>query len=425
MMFWKNCMQKFRPILNPFYLICLISLFVFHGFLLSENNALPFFYKDYPTYENNGKQNFDMASESLVLNRIDFAVLDIEYIHRFHLWRAGNEKDQDGESFEKEEADISIKKINLLNGYPYQSQIGLQSWFWATMAKGFGVDFGNYRIIKLLSVLLFSFALAFVLVWIKSEFGIIAGYSALFFSVFSTGFSLFSSSLYWAAFLFILPVAVVCVLRILKVESVWVIFLVVTPFLFMKFLSGYEFITVLGLAMAFPYIFDFIKYSKKAALKKVGVLVLASTLAFVGSLLLYDKLFQLDFSSSGFEHIFGRSESWSLSSFGEKGLNPISQVVKISIMNFMDVNGFGIPLFVFLGLIVGILIYTKSIVTRSDYLGMLYVLFGSLSWFIVQTGHMLFHPRFAIFVLAFPFGLFITAYISRLLETYLQTKKTK
>ena len=418
-------MQKFNSVLNLFYLICLISLFVFHGFLLSENNALPFFYKDYPTYENNGKKNFDMASESLVLNRIDFAVLDIEYKHRFHLWRAGNEKAQDGESFEKEEADISNKKINLLNGYPYQSQIGLHSWFWSFMAKGFGVEYGNYRLIKLMSVLLFSFSLAFVLVWIKIEFGNIAGYSALFFSVFSTGFALFSSSLYWAAFLFILPIAAVCVLSILKVERVWVIFLVVTPFLFMKFLAGYEFITVLGLAMAFPYIFNFINFSEKAALKKDVVLVLASALAFVGSLLLYDKLFRLDFSGSGFEHIFGRSESWSLSSFGEKGLNPISQVVKISIMNFMDVNGFGIPLLAFLGLIVGILIYTRNIITKRDYLGMFYVLFGSLSWFIVQTGHMLFHPRFAIFVLAFPFGLFITAYTSRLLETYLQSKKMK
>jgi hypothetical protein len=364
-----------------------------------------------------------MASESLVLNRIDFVVLDMEYSHRFHLWRAGNENTSDGEVFTKGNKDVTNKKKNLLNGYPYQSQIGLHSWFWAFVGKGLGVEYGNYASIKLVSVFLFSFALAFILVWIKFEFGNIAGFAALFFSLFSTGFALFSSSLYWSAFLFLLPVAAVCFLSIIKEERLWLIFVVVLPFLFLKFLTGYEFITVTGLAMAFPYIFGLFNRSENAAIKKVAVLILAASLAFLGSLLLYNKMFFLDFSSSGFEHIFGRSESWSLSKFGEKGLNPVSQVGKIAIMNFMDVNGYGIPLLVFFALIGGILIFTRRIITKSDYLGMMYVLMGSLSWFIVQTGHMLFHPRFAIFVLAFPFGLFITAYASRLIESYLQSKK--
>lgn len=74
--------------LNSIKLFILFILFVFVSlaFLHKANNALPFFYKDYHTYKINGKENFDEVSESLVLNRLDFHTLSMEYEYSFSLW---------------------------------------------------------------------------------------------------------------------------------------------------------------------------------------------------------------------------------------------------------------------------------------------------------------------------------------------------
>jgi hypothetical protein len=39
--------------------------------------------------------------------------------------------------------------------------------------------------------------------------------------------------------------------------------------------------------------------------------------------------------------------------------------------------------------------------------------FASLSWVLVQPHHLLFHPRYATIVMAFPFGIFLAAAIPR------------
>ncbi|QQE87178.1 hypothetical protein E0E54_07825 [Azotobacter chroococcum] len=71
------------------YFLFALVLFAGLAFLQRDGNALPFFYKDYPTYPVNGEKHFDRNSENLVLNRIDFAARDIPYPYHFHLWRSG------------------------------------------------------------------------------------------------------------------------------------------------------------------------------------------------------------------------------------------------------------------------------------------------------------------------------------------------
>lgn len=168
----KSSLKTNTPIL---FVLFVMAIFISTSWVQKTNNALPFFYKNYPTYENNGKKNFDSVSESLVLNRIDFSTLSLEYTSKFNLWRANHEvraftDTGTGKSFDKE---YITTPDYLLDGQSYQSQIGAQSLFFATLAKILNTDHGHYSSIKAISVFLLSMCAAIILLWIKINFGTI------------------------------------------------------------------------------------------------------------------------------------------------------------------------------------------------------------------------------------------------------------
>jgi len=75
-------LRHFKHNLVTSYLLFSLVLFTGLKLVQYDSNALPFFYKDYPTYRVNGEKHFDRNSENLVLNRIDFAARDIPYPYR-------------------------------------------------------------------------------------------------------------------------------------------------------------------------------------------------------------------------------------------------------------------------------------------------------------------------------------------------------
>ncbi len=404
-----------NSLIASFILLFLLTFFGLQ-FLQKSNNALPFFYKDYPTYEVNGKKRFDSVSESLVLNRIDFSTLNIDYGYKFNLWRSNQEK----RSFSNFRTNINynfdyITTPNyLLDGQPYRSQIGIQSLFWAKLANILNIKHGEYLLLKMISVLLLSLSAALALIWIKIKFGIIPAFFSLSFFILSTGINVFSQSLYWSIWLFILPVGTVCLLDIIDIKNKYVIFLLMTPVFLIKLLAGYEFISVIVLAAITPYIWSYLMNENLCAAWKAVSVIISSIFSFLLSILIYNQCFYYDFKSSGIDHILGRGSSWSLKNLAEQSINPWTQSAKILIMNFIDLNGYGIPFIIFLLSILVVMILIRNKIRLRQIAFMLFLFFSSFSWLLIQPGHLLFHPRYAMLIFFIPFGFFGVGFIADL-----------
>ena len=400
---------------SVFLNIFMYSLAVFIGirFIQTSNNALPFFYKDYPTYSQNGKNNFDSTSESLVLNRIDFSTLDIKYKYMFNLWRPDAEVRSfvDYRNNKEYNPNYLTTSVYLLKGQPYRSQVGFQSLIWSKLSQLFNSRHGDYYLLKTISIILLSLALGFVLVWINYNFGFLPSILSLLITVLSTGINIFSMSLYWSIWLFVLPLSAVCFLELLKVCDVYAIFLITFPLFLIKFLSGYEFISTIILSALTPYIWSyFIKRNSFGVFQALSV-VISSVIAFCVSVLIYVKLFLFDFKSSGLDYILMRQGSWSLKNLINLKIVPWIQLSKISVMNFFDVNGYGIPVGIFFMLVVAGIVISKKKIRIEDLKFILYLFISSISWLIFQPGHILFHPRYATLIFFFPFGLFIVGFL--------------
>lgn len=303
----------------------------------------------------------------------------------------------------------------LLDGEPYRSQIGAQSLFYATLAELTNGVHGNYFILKFVSTLLLSLCAAVVFLWMRLNFGNAPALIGVLFFTLSTGINIFSESLYWSIWLFVAPLSVVCLLEINDVRNNLILFFLTFPLFLFKFLSGYEFITIIVFSTMVPYAWDFFINKNLSSLVQAVVVGCSSVFAFIFSIFIYNNYFLLDFHSSGIDNIFGRSGSWSFGHLGDLSISPWMQSVKILIMNFFDINGYGVPLGAFLISVLGFLIYFRKIVKAEEVKFISFLFIGSVSWFVVQPGHILFHPRYAILMFFIPFGLFIPGFLTSLI----------
>lgn len=408
-------MQKnFKTNYLKIYIIFLISIFTGLTYLQNSSNALPFFYKDYPTYENNGKKGFDSISESLILNRIDFETLQLDYKYKFNLWGVHNEK-RGGNETKDYDKNYKTTPEYLMNGSPYRSQVGAQSLFFSQVAVLTSNNHGSYESIKKLSVLLLAIFLAIIMLWVKISFGPIPSIIITATVIASTGINIFSESLYWSIWLLIAPLSITCLLEILRIKNKLYIFLLTLPLFLFKFLSGYEFITIIVFAAMTPYMWDYFMNNNFSALMRSATVGFSSVTGFCISIFIYHTYFLQDFNLSGVDNIFGRSGFWSLKNLGELSISPWLQSAKILIINFIDINGYGIPLGVFLLLILTTLVLIRNKIHLKDLKFIGFLFFGSISWLILQPGHILHHPRYATLVFFIPFGFFITGFIASLM----------
>lgn len=163
-----------------------------------------------------------------------------------------------------------------------------------------------------------------------------------------------------------------------------------------------------------PYAWGFFVAKEPASFMRAITVGISSVTAFLISILIYNSFFLQEFNSSGIDNIFGRSGSWSLGHLGELSISPWMQSAKIMVMNYMDINGYGIPLVGFLALILISLAVIRNRVRLDDIKFIAFLFIGSISWLIVQPGHVLFHPRYATLMFFIPFGLFIPGFIASL-----------
>lgn len=164
-----------------------------------------------------------------------------------------------------------------------------------------------------------------------------------------------------------------------------------------------------------PYVWDFLVNKNNASLMRVFAVGASSIAAFIVSIIVYNIFFWKDFNSSGIDFIFSRSGYWSLGRLSELGISPWTQSVKIFIMNYMDFNGYGIPLAGFLIFVLIAIFLMKKIIAFTELKFIIFLFIGSISWLIIQPGHILFHPRYATLMFFLPFGLFIPGLMTNLL----------
>jgi hypothetical protein len=189
-----------------------------------------------------------------------------------------------------------------------------------------------------------------------------------------------------------------------------------------KFLSGFEFGTVTIASAPIPW---FVLYSVNAAalrecLRQAGAVAGLGILGFCAALFVFDAAHRQAFGTSGLDHLAERSMAWGLRP--PMSLNEsLLQILKVLVVNVVDVSGYGVPVAVVaLAGILASLYAAKGVWTGLSQEGerialMLAASFlASLSWVLLQPHHLLFHPRYATILLAFPFGMFLAAAIPRL-----------
>lgn len=388
--------KKIIAINFTFFLFIFFSIF----FIQQRSNVLPFFLSHYPTYEVNGRPNFDSSSESLVLNRIDFETFHLDYPSKFQLWRVDNDRrafgDFNSPNWVAPDYKARVNSRYLIDGEPYTSQIGYQSLAWAKISKAFQLDRGNYAPLHILHIAILSAIFTIILMWIRSRFGTSKSLISAFFVCASTGLAVFSMSLYWTIALFFMPMCI----SALYANSRSIPFFVILPALFLtfflKFTAGYEFISVIVILAVLPIIVDIPRIGMKICVARSFAIFSISLLAFTASLVLYNHLFVFDFGVSGFNQIASRSSSWMAFLSGNNSMNYwVGQVAKILMVSIISFDKFGIPIGVFLPLYVLMVFSFWKKMPVDERLLTIGTVAASSSWFILQLGHLLFHPRYA------------------------------
>lgn len=380
-------------------------IFIFISFVQSGSNALPFILHDYPTYEINGRENFDLNSENLILSRIDFELLSVNYPSNFQLWRINGDPRALGYSKVRDVKSIvnpTRQSDYLLNGAPYVSQVGIQSLLWARLSEKMEIKIGNYTALRIIHMAILSTIFANIAMWVRLKFSSQQAMWSVAAICTSTGVAIFSGSLYWSIALFFAPMSISVLHARFRRFPFFLFYVIMFSAFFIKFCAGYEFISTIVILACLPALADISSFGIKDCIYRCAGVLFVALIAFGASLHLFNVLFFEEFHRSGWEYIFSRSSSWTaLDAFGGSIGVWAAQIAKVLSMSVVSIDKFGVPIFVF------IIIYFMSIfrfwrfLPKDEQMFLIGALAASVSWCVLQSGHILFHPRYATLV-AFP-----------------------
>jgi hypothetical protein len=407
---------------GSFILLC--AVFVSGVF---EHDALPALIGKYPTAPLNTRPYFDQISETLVDNAIDQALLGLPtHTGGFMFHLAQDPRHLQIGSPEQYRPEWRPGAEDFRGAIAYRSQFGLPARLYAAAAPRLGLDREQtFRIFHAFSAAMLACMLAIIVAFIAAAWGTGAALASLTFATFATGFGLFAPSLYWSTFLHVAPTALVAATASPARAPAWhkqLLWPALAAVFCAKFLSGFEFGTVTIASATIPW---FALYSVNAVplrvcLRQAGAVAGLGILGFCAALLVFDAAHRQAFGTSGLDHLAERSMAWGLRP--PMSLNEsLLQILKVLVVNVVDVSGYGVP--VAAVAVAGILasLYAAkrartglSEETERIALALAASFLASVSWVLVQPHHLLFHPRYATIVLAFPFGMFLAAAIPRL-----------
>jgi hypothetical protein len=282
----------------------------------------------------------------------------------------------------------------------------------------------TYAVLNTFSAAALAAVLSVLILFIFRLWGNVPAAAALVFCLLSTGFNLFSWSLFWAVFLDLAPTAWMAIFalslpsrsRIRHVLG----FAVLAVLLILTLANGYEFMTTTMAAPAVPFfaIYAAGRITLKSLIRYVIATFLVGLAAFAVTLAIHNAFYVEAFGSSGFDWVGQRNARWtpSLTSFA-----PID-VAKVLSINAVDISGVGLPnaLLLLAGLpflfIAARTVFARRSDQESSRIALLIgaAMLASLSWILLQFPHVAFHPRFSSILVSFPFGIFLCAGLARL-----------
>lgn len=413
------------------FAFAVLTLVFTTGFL--HSSALPSILGKYPTDVVNRAPNFDNVSEALIENRIElrFVGLETRFSEFLFTVRKGNEVDPrifDIERPERYDPGWRPNRADLEARSFYRSQIGLQGRVYAAASTAIGLGREQtYTVLRTFNTLMLAAMLATLVTGLASVWGRPAGFAALGFCIFATGFNLFAPRLYWVMFVHVAPTVVTALfaMRLPRrgLPAHVAAFVAIMLLFVAKFASGYEFMTVTIAAATLPFFVAFaggripigsmIAYA--AAVVAIGIAAFGVTLG------LHDMLFWNAFGESALAFLQGRNES----TFGLPFTGPLGtplQMAKVAVINTADIGGYGVPNFIALAAGLPFAWIAARALVRRDFaderariaLVVSAALLASTSWMLLQFPHVSFHPRYSTILVAFPYGIVLAAALGRL-----------
>lgn len=388
-----------------------------------SSSTFPWFLKDYPTRAVSERPYFDLNSEVLYLNRIDYALLFHKVPEGLFGFRIiADLRTLDVENLSAFQPEWQPDSAAIQKIYPYKSQTSVvaDAYAWFVYQMHLPRDTA-LSVLRFLLVLAAVIAITPIFHLMYKIWGIPAAIALWLWALFSTGFTLFSVSLYWSIYLSILPTTITAIvaLRILAGRCGWktlcVMFLSIMVIACVKFLAGFEFISLIALAPLTPL--AMVTFHSKQTQKQsviAGVLsVMAVMLGFTAAILIYNYLYTLTFGDSGFDYLFSRASAW------QKNANDLfatqNNPLRLMVPLWFGVGYVGVPSAVAFILGIGAILYAPFILRnkqccleiKTAIIASAFASIASFSWIILQYQHIVFHPRYVTFLVSFPMSLFI------------------
>lgn len=392
---------------------------------ITKPDALPRFIGYYPTRPENSRPHFDRISECLVENAVDARLVGSSPTPGGFLFRiAGDVRLMDVKNPARLNQDWVPTPADLERREPYDSQFALQARLYAAAAGALDLNrTATFSLFNGITAAALAAMLATMVALIRSEWGAAAALCSLGFCAVSTGFNLFAPSLYWVTFLHVAPAAATSAVFLVSDRkpgrAQWATAFALVLVLFTaKFLSGFEFITITAAAPIVPLLFAYStgRLSRQELVRLSVAIAVLSLIAFGIAAAIYDLQYEPVFGHSGLGHLFSRSDHWSAPE-GEGMSGHLRNLAKVPVINIVDYDGYGIPnaVAVAAGALVLLLAARALLTGRADEMRAR-VMFTvaaaflvSLSWVVLQLGHLVFNPRYSTIVLAYPFGMTLAA----------------
>ncbi len=363
---------------------------------------------------------------------------------------------------------------------PYFSQVGLQGMIVGTFAPNNKGDLLQYyHIARLFFAFLTALTLSFFVLAVNKEFGLITAIFLMFSISYSPWIVFFAKNLYWATPLLFLPFILswTTYSYFNKKEKLVYFFVLISLAVFLKALSGYEYITNVAMAALVPVFYFQIKEGNNLwqTCKNIVLVGLSGIVGFFLAIAVH--VIQLSFNShsiynsimlifsnaklrtydqSGAGGVYALVEKTSLISI-LKGylLRPIVGDSKFLYPEYLDSLNIKLPnlsfansgylIFSLGGVILLVIIFsfvvfcwwkfTKKYNIKINIL--LFAVFASLlvsfSWATLAKGHMIFHNHFNEIIFCIPFillcyllfGYMLQLIISNIIARYATFKKKK
>tara|TARA_B100001093_G_scaffold165404_1_gene157818 strand:- start:3517 stop:4926 length:1410 start_codon:yes stop_codon:yes gene_type:complete len=243
-------------------------------FTLTIFSFLSFSNNYFNVANNNWYINFSTGSEQLVLDGILYASDGAKKI------KLGKYKRDDNfltnHTKNKYNFENKIISQDFLN---YDSQFGLQISFFYLLNK-LGFDQVNH--LQFINCLIFSLLLSSIFLMMTKEFTILSSLTLPILFSLSPWVVVFSKNLYWVQFTWMLPFVVsMFFLSINKIKGIYLIiyFFLLTISFMVKFLSGYEYNSTVGIFSTIPFFLYYFK--NKIKITQLSKLILISFISFL------------------------------------------------------------------------------------------------------------------------------------------------